>query len=137
MLETDEPTEHTIAGHCEVDRYLEGTTMAQDLKCQGRFLDREGGEEVATGWGPDYDQAVTAATTTARKQVDAKVAEALKTLGCPQPYETWHKVRTERTIGRQASVLRTWFLEVNITLKWHLDILCYDPESAGSDPAVE
>ena len=105
--------------------------MAEELKCQGRLLDQASGEEVATGWGPDYDQAVTAATTSAQKKVDAKVAVALKTLGCPHPCETWHKVRTERVIGRPSSVLRTWLLEVTITLKWHLDILCYDPEGAG------
>ena len=111
--------------------------MAQDLKSQGRFLDQASGEEAATGWGSNYDEALTDATTAARKKVDAKVAEALKTLGCPHPCETWHKVRTERTIGRQASVLRTWMREVEITLKWHLDILCYDPESVRSESAAD
>ena len=111
--------------------------MADELKCQGRFLDQASGEEVATGWGSDYDEAVAGATTTARKKVDAKVAEALRTLGCPHPCETWHKVRTERTIGRQSCVLRTWLLEVDITLMWHLDILCYDPKSTGRGPRIE
>ena len=111
--------------------------MADGLKCPGRFLDQARGEEAATGWAPDYEGAVRDATAAAPKKVDAKIAEALKALRCPQSCETWHKLWTELIIDRQSTVIKTRFFEVMVTLKWHLDILCWGPTTTCPGSPVE